>query len=119
MATRSASALLKYFVFAGLLGALDGCSSDDPAGAGAGTGGAVAGGAPSTGGSVGAATGGAGSGGAPGSGGSGTGGASTTLAKFSFFVTSLEGMRRLAGPNGFGGNLKYGTAHGLTGADKI
>ncbi len=39
---------------------------------------------------------------------------------FSFFVTSLEAMQRLSGnPYGFGGDLRYGEADGLTGADKI
>jgi hypothetical protein len=43
-----------------------------------------------------------------------------TLAKFSFFYTSLDAMRRLSGStNGFGGDLRYGTGSGLTGADKI
>jgi hypothetical protein len=42
------------------------------------------------------------------------------LAKFSFFVTSLDAMRRLSkNQNGFGGDLRYGEADGLTGADKI
>jgi hypothetical protein len=35
-------------------------------------------------------------------------------------VTSLQAMRRLSkSQDGFGGDLKYGTADGLTGADKI
>jgi hypothetical protein len=39
---------------------------------------------------------------------------------FSFFYTSLEGVRRLSGSqNGFGGNLKFGMPTGLEGADKI
>jgi hypothetical protein len=39
---------------------------------------------------------------------------------FSFFLTSLEGMQRLArSPDGFGGNLTYGQADGISGADKI
>jgi len=39
---------------------------------------------------------------------------------FSFFVTSLAAMRRLSkSQNGFGGDLRYGTADGLSGADKI
>ncbi|HET9956818.1 MAG TPA: hypothetical protein VFQ61_20120, partial [Polyangiaceae bacterium] len=46
------------------------------------------------------------------------------LAKFSFFVTSLGAMRDLAkefgaGDQGFGGDLRYGEATGLAGADKI
>jgi hypothetical protein len=51
-----------------------------------------------------------------------TGGSSSSsdLPVFSFFVTSLEAMRRLSGSqNGFGGDLRYGQADGLTGADKI
>jgi hypothetical protein len=56
----------------------------------------------------------------------GTGGSTaTTIAnaageKFSFFVTSYKSMKTLAGTDdGFGGDLRYGTATGLTGADKI
>jgi hypothetical protein len=46
--------------------------------------------------------------------------APTGLAHFSFFYTSLDAMKRLSGSaNGFGGDLRYGTADGLTGADKI
>lgn len=42
------------------------------------------------------------------------------LERFSFFVTSLAGLQRLSkDPLGFGGDLRYGQAHGLTGADKI
>lgn len=42
------------------------------------------------------------------------------LAKFSFFATSLAGLTRLAkSEDGFGGDLRYGEADGLTGADKI
>jgi hypothetical protein len=56
-----------------------------------------------------------------GGGGSGGGGptdASTT--RFSFFVTSLAAMRALSGSmDGFGGDLRFGEADGLTGADKI
>jgi hypothetical protein len=44
----------------------------------------------------------------------------TGLAKFSFFVTSIEAMRSLSkNQNGFGGDLRYGEADGLAGADKI
>jgi hypothetical protein len=40
--------------------------------------------------------------------------------RFSFFYTSLDAMKRLSGsPNGFGGNLTFGTTSGLEGADKI
>jgi len=65
--------------------------------------------------------GGSSSGGA-GSGTAGTGGTVDpgTLDKFSFFVTSLAAMLRLSkSDKGFGGDLTYGTADGLTGADKI
>jgi hypothetical protein len=57
-----------------------------------------------------------------GSGTAGTGGGTgtSTLAKFSFFVTSLSAMRTLSkSQDGFGGDLRYGTSDGLTGADKI
>jgi hypothetical protein len=41
-------------------------------------------------------------------------------ARFSFFETSLVAMRRLSkSQNGFGGDLTYGQADGLAGADKI
>jgi hypothetical protein len=76
----------------------------------------------SMGGSAGAAM--AGSGGASGSGGGGGSGGTgidpKTLPKFSFFVTSMKAMRMLSkSQDGFGGDLRYGTADGLTGADKI
>ncbi|HMI93600.1 MAG TPA: hypothetical protein VK509_19640, partial [Polyangiales bacterium] len=39
---------------------------------------------------------------------------------FSFFVTSQAGLERLSkSKNGFGGDLRYGEANGLAGADKI
>lgn len=42
------------------------------------------------------------------------------LPLFSFFVTSIEAMRELSGSeNGFGGDLRFGEATGLAGADKI
>jgi hypothetical protein len=42
------------------------------------------------------------------------------LEPFSFFATSLKAMRQLSGSqDGFGGDLTYGEADGLTGADKI
>jgi hypothetical protein len=70
---------------------------------------------------------GGGSGGAPpGSGGAqasgaGAGGApQIPTEKFSFFVTSLAAMRELSGnQDGFGGDLRFGEATGLEGADKI
>jgi len=71
------------------------------------TGGASTGGAP---------TGGASTGGASGE---GPGGASSDE-PFSFFVTSLEAMQELSGSeDGFGGDLRFGEATGLAGADKI
>jgi hypothetical protein len=42
------------------------------------------------------------------------------LAKFSFFVTSYPSMRTLSGKaEGFGGDLRFGKADGLSGADEI
>ena len=55
-----------------------------------------------------------------GSGGAGGSAAPATTEKFSFFVTSLEGMKTLSkSDKGFGGDLRYGQATGLAGADKI
>lgn len=53
-----------------------------------------------------------------------TGGATAvgtaTGEKFSFFVISYAAIKALSGSeNGFGGDLRYGQADGLTGADKI
>jgi hypothetical protein len=74
------------------------------------TGGVATAGAPNTGGAAGTA--GAASG--------GSGGGAVATEKFSFFVTSLGGMRRLSGKDiGFGGDLRFGEATGLEGADKI
>jgi hypothetical protein len=57
----------------------------------------------------------AGSGGA-----SGSDAAANDLEPFSFFVTSLEAMQRLSdSEDGFGGDLSYGEADGISGADKI
>jgi len=61
----------------------------------------------------------AGAAGAAGSGGSGGAIDPAKLDKFSFFVTSMAAMLKLAPPNGFGGNLTFGQADGLSGADKI
>jgi hypothetical protein len=48
------------------------------------------------------------------------GGGAGTGDKFSFFVTSIDALRKLSGNNkGFGGDLRYGEADGLAGADKI
>lgn len=95
--------------------------------AGASNGGNTTAGAATAGGPSGAGTsaGGAASGGSAGSttGGNGGSGGSvdpSKLDKFSFFVTSMAAMRKLSkSDNGFGGDLRYGTADGLTGADKI
>jgi hypothetical protein len=87
-----------------------GSGSGGTSGAGAGAGAGVSGG----GGMAGSPTAGSGTGGA--------GGAPdlSSLEPFSFFVTSLAAMQRLSGnPNGFGGDLRYGEADGLSGADKI
>jgi hypothetical protein len=56
--------------------------------------------------------------------GGGGGEQSEELMKFSFFVTSVGSMKALAqafgvGDQGFGGDLRYGEATGLAGADKI
>jgi hypothetical protein len=62
------------------------------------------------------------SGGTAGAGTAGTGGTVDPgkLDKFSFFVTSMAGLVKLSkSAKGFGGDLRYGTADGLTGADKI
>jgi hypothetical protein len=45
---------------------------------------------------------------------------SAELEHFSFFVTSLAALQELSGSeDGFGGDLRYGEADGLTGADKL
>jgi hypothetical protein len=52
----------------------------------------------------------------------GNGGTTSTPVgeKFSFFITSESQLVKLAkDPNGFGGDLRYGEATGLAGADKI
>jgi hypothetical protein len=47
-------------------------------------------------------------------------GGGSSQPRFSFFVASQVALTRLSGSaNGFGGDLRYGTADGLTGADKI
>jgi hypothetical protein len=51
---------------------------------------------------------------------SGDAGSAVASDRFSFFVTSYAAMQRLSGtPDGFGGDLRYGQADGLKGADKI
>lgn len=88
-----------------------GGSSGGTGGQGPGTGGRGGGG------TAGGAGGRVGSGGMAGTGSGGAGGA---LPRFSFFVTSLEAMRRLSNNmNGFGGDLRFGETTGLAGADKI
>ena len=70
----------------------------------------------STGGSAGSGTGGAPTGGA----GTSTAGTSGTLPPFSFFATSLASMVTVSkSSKGFGGDLRYGQATGLAGADRI
>ncbi|HEY0706530.1 MAG TPA: hypothetical protein VGG33_07030, partial [Polyangia bacterium] len=50
----------------------------------------------------------------------GGGGDTAGLEKFSFFVTSIEALRKLSGnEKGFGGDLRFGKADGLSGADEI
>jgi hypothetical protein len=50
----------------------------------------------------------------------GGGGGPVTTEKFSFFVTSLGGLRALSkSEDGFGGDLRFGEDTGLEGADKI
>jgi hypothetical protein len=49
-----------------------------------------------------------------------TAGAPASIAKFSFFVTSLAAMQELSqNRGGFGGDLRFGKATGLEGADEI
>lgn len=87
---------------------------------GSNTGGSSNAGAAGAGGESGGAAGSGGAGGAAGSGGVGGAVNVDDLDPFSFFVTSLKAMRQLSGSqDGFGGDLTYGEADGLTGADKI
>ena len=107
-------------------------------GTSAGTGGsapATGGSGPATGGSGPASggTSGSGTGGGTSTGGSGNGGTGgqtqpdaaepvdvAGLPKFSFFVTSVDIMRKLSGnQQGFGGDLRFGKSDGLSGADEI
>ncbi|MDQ2643934.1 MAG: hypothetical protein M3020_08980 [Myxococcota bacterium] len=96
----------------------------NPTGGASSKGGSVStGGAPSTGGAT-SSGGSTSTGGSTNTGGStssgGSGGGAVVTEKFSFFVTSLGGMRRLSGKDvGFGGDLRFGEATGLAGADKI
>jgi hypothetical protein len=78
-------------------------------------GGSTAGGSGGSGSGAGAGTGG---GGTPSGGTGGSGSPSST--KFSFFVTSQAALQRLSNnEKGFGGDLKFGKADGLSGADEI
>lgn len=107
-------------------GGTGGGATGGTSGAGASTGGSS--GDTATGGSAGTGTnggaGGAGGAGAGGNGGgagatAGTGGAPTDE-HFSFFMTSQAGLERLSeNPDGFGGDLRFGKADGLSGADEI
>jgi hypothetical protein len=100
-----------------------GTSGSTGGSSGQGGSGAGGGGSSGTGGSSASDAGGAdrpGSGGTSGSGGSDASAGDAGGARFSFFYTSLDGMRRLSkSPNGFGGDLRFGEATGLAGADKI
>ena len=109
---------------AGASGAGAGAGAGAAAGGMAGRGGATAGDGGS-GGEAGATAGTGGSAGSAGMAGSaGSGMQSEALRKFSFFVTSVGSLKSLAqkfgaGDQGFGGDLRYGEATGLAGADKI
>lgn len=100
-----------------------GCGDDDSRGAPDGSGGTVLVGP--AGGWVSTTGGGMGTGGTPATdGATNSGGASSSgggsTEHFSFFVTSLEAMQQLSGSaDGFGGDLRFGEATGLAGADKI
>jgi len=114
---------------AGTSGGGSGMSATGGAGATGGVGaiGGAAGGRGGNGGNggAGASGGSSGGGGMTGTGGGGSGGEqSEELKKFSFFLTSVGSMKALAqkfgvGDQGFGGDLRYGEATGLAGADKI
>jgi hypothetical protein len=99
----------------GMAGAGTGAGGASHAGSGsAGRGGSPAAGSGSAG--MGGAAGRASSGAAGGAAGSGA----AMSAKFSFFVTSLSGLVELSkSDQGFGGDLRFGEATGLAGADKI
>lgn len=87
-----------------------------PSGGAGGRGGASSGGSAGKGGSSGAA----GTSGTAGATNGGSGGGGTATEKFSFFVTSRAALVRLSkSDKGFGGDLRYGEATGLEGADKI
>jgi hypothetical protein len=101
---------------AGRLAAGSGALSPVPIGGAAGSQTSAGHSAAAAGGSAGQASGAAGVTVAAGSGGR----VSANADHFSFFVTSYAAMQRLSGsPNGFGGNLTFGKADGLSGADEI
>lgn len=59
-------------------------------------------------------------GGGPGGAGDGGAGGAGSKERFSFFMTSQAGLTKLAGnKDGFGGDLRFGKADGLSGADEI
>ncbi|HEY8944473.1 MAG TPA: hypothetical protein VIM73_09430, partial [Polyangiaceae bacterium] len=100
-----------------------GAAGTTPMGGASGAGGqagALAGGSSNMAGSGNAGKGGTGgTAGAP-SAGSGGGATDPALAKFSFFVTSYPALKSLSGKaEGFGGDLRFGKADGLSGADEI
>jgi hypothetical protein len=98
-------------------GAASGGSSSGSVGTSGSGGMPMGGGGASTAGSSGAGGGGA----AAIAGGAGMGGGGPVdLPPFSFFVASIEAMRMLSGnEKGFGGDLRFGKADGLSGADEI
>ena len=106
-----------------------GATGGGAGGATGGSGGAGTGGAAGTGGSAGDGGAGRPDGGVLVDSGGGTGGSSGDggcapgeggTSQFSFFVTSLAGLRRLSGSqNGFGGDLRFGKPDGISGADEI
>jgi hypothetical protein len=100
----------------GVAGSRGGTTGSAGRGGSTGTAGAGVGGSAGHGG-----TGPAGAGGRGGSGNSsGLGGTGGAMPRFSFFLTSLAALRELSGSqDGFGGDLRFGEATGLAGADKI
>jgi hypothetical protein len=102
----------------GSAGALGAAGTSAGAGGSTGAGGSAGAGGAAGGGAGGMTGGSSGGGGASGSGGECEGEGATE--HFSFFVTSLAGLRRLSGSqDGFGGDLRFGQPDGLSGADEI
>lgn len=96
-----------------------GGSGGNPNG-GVNRGGSASGGSGNTSGGNTAATGGNATDGSGGNASAGGGNQSGLLQKFSFFVTSMKAMQELSGSqDGFGGDLRFGKADGLAGADEI